>query len=938
MKRITTRKSRISNFCHKTAIFLFVLFLANIFFYGIIYAATTVYGRITDQTITYNGSLSNIHRGYFHNEKFYSGSGDKVLPTYASKSSGTGMQFGVGDAVAECTSSDGSNKSTVLSQNDVNEEYAIPECIDSPVEFVNFLRNKNSLTSNGYNDTRRKIGSAYIVQSMLGRNGPGYGSCLSSYYCDISAADFTTLQNLLTDYDNVSQINWNKPSLPSEGLDSMFGLTSSTSFYDIFAFEEDVTRDGIDIFNSSGTSLYKLWRFCGNPIGRLKGIDPFEWPVDPTSWSIYTGTEVNPSQAAPGQLVTWKHKIRNTLLSDNTTLPVDYGYVTTSSSFASIPVDNSGVWLDQLPIGTDPTLLFRALSTRSSTATIPATALHGDQVCRATYAEPQNQDPLSGRTVSSEKCVTVMADWDMQAKSKININGGLWSSPGWTIPDAKPGEKLSWKHEVENKGDAKSTEKVKYGYRPISGSDIYVNELKFDNSGPDSKRTYFYKDSPPYTITQDDVDHTLCSSAYAVKKSMSGGTEWSTPACAYVPYDYELKPTITTDPTNIAVPGGSMTVKPKVDNQIGPTKSRPTHWDVKVYINDIYQSPPLAEGNNVVFDPIVTDLGTYNYSVPATLNVGDKLCFRLTVKPWNDNPFSGEKTVETCVFVGKMPKVQVWGGDVRSRNGDVETSLTNETANTYGSWAEYAILAKEKIIGMASGSALASIGHPLVSDICTISMLSFTNAGPATCSTSTPKGKYTITGNQPNVSASFSAATSLPTDWITNTTSGNYVYNTTGNETLPAGTLAVGRRVVINATGHNITISGNIRYQDVSLNDIKNIPQLVIIADNINIQANVKNVDAWLVATTGDGIINTCSNVPLSDLKSGTCFEQLTINGPVIAKELKLRRTAKSDNSTKADPAEIINLRADAYLWGASQATAGNRLRTVYSTELPPRF
>src|SRR5690606_28527099 len=105
------------------------------------------------------------------------------------------------------------------------------------------------------------------------------------------------------------------------------------------------------------------------------------------------------------------------------------------------------------------------------------------------------------------------------------------------------------------------------------------------------------------------------------------------------------------------------------------------------------------------------------------------------------------------------------------------------------------------------------------------------------------------------------------------------------------------------------------------------IPQVVIIANNILIDESVSRVDAWLVAagTGANGIVNTCSASNLDNaspaqletrLHAGRCDDRLTVNGPVIANRLLLRRTAGAGPGNQAgNPAEVFNFRPDAYLW-----------------------
>jgi hypothetical protein len=173
----------------------------------------------------------------------------------------------------------------------------------------------------------------------------------------------------------------------------------------------------------------------------------------------------------------------------------------------------------------------------------------------------------------------------------------------------------------------------------------------------------------------------------------------------------------------------------------------------------------------------------------------------------------------------------------------------------------------------------------------------------------------------------------------------NRVETADADITITGGTLAKGEWLVINAKDRKVTITGNIDYANVPLQKIADIPQLVIIADQIDIENSVTNIDAWLIASGPTGTINTCTRSGATTIGITTpltkdlCDNLLTINGPVMANKLYLRRTAGAEDAAQIGvAAETINLRPDAYLWGSYQASRSARLETTYSQELPPRF
>jgi hypothetical protein len=149
-----------------------------------------------------------------------------------------------------------------------------------------------------------------------------------------------------------------------------------------------------------------------------------------------------------------------------------------------------------------------------------------------------------------------------------------------------------------------------------------------------------------------------------------------------------------------------------------------------------------------------------------------------------------------------------------------------------------------------------------------------------------------------------------------------------------------GRWIIINAPKATVTIANNIIYTDDALQTTRDIPQVVIIANRINILGDVERVDAWLIATGEVGAIYTCADVAAeSDLRANNCGKQLTVNGPVVTRHLYLWRTSGASPVAQiGEPAEIFNLRPDAYLWATAYNSSGGRLPTASTTELPPRF
>lgn len=156
---------------------------------------------------------------------------------------------------------------------------------------------------------------------------------------------------------------------------------------------------------------------------------------------------------------------------------------------------------------------------------------------------------------------------------------------------------------------------------------------------------------------------------------------------------------------------------------------------------------------------------------------------------------------------------------------------------------------------------------------------------------------------------------------------------------LPSGAITVGagqtRIYTINGTA---TIRGNIRIHD-GYRNLTDMAQVIIIADNIRIAPNVTQIDAWLITRPG-GMIHTCDgHDSVEVLSSNICNQRLIVNGPIITSDLRKMRTAGAGIGVEsADPAEIFNLRADAYLWTFWQIHSNRAVRTTFSHEMPPRL
>lgn len=584
-------------------------------------------------------------------------------------------------------------------------------------------------------------------------------------------------------------------------------------------------------------------------------------------------------------------------------------------------------------------------------------------------------------------------EWYISAKSYVDkINGAV---AGQSKSKALPGQQIDWVNKVYNDGPDRTTESI-YSNVVLSGGFSYGwDGTRAGGSVGDDKRKGEIRnitDYSDYWVSQADVGKNLCQQVQFDPKNWEGDRNGKgNKVCVYIAYNYDLKPSISDDQSDVIEPGTTIKLYPDVDNVIPtyPTRSENIEWRITEVRYDSGNPIPTDLLNNSTYSN-TTPCPTGSYFNPnngcrliksgttqfkengdylsgtnllATASIGDypsgtKICYAFSIRP-NSNKFINNNNVKdnrwrhsrlSCVVIGKKPKVQVWGGDTVTAKA-VQTSTTYKSVGaangTFGSWTEYGIMASSSITGMASGSAFVTMpksgvltgfepGNPNPTVI-NYSKLSLSNSNSPTL------GSYTsISKTLPDLLATYPGGnilkdTTFAPNSLTSST-GTMIYDAGAkNLNVTASTLSKSKTIIIKTTGQ-ITISGNQRYNNGPYKSIDQIPQLILIGKRIVIASDVTNVDAWLVASD---YVTTCDygNDTTTALTNATCEKQLTVNGPVITNKLYLRRTYGSENGTKSnDPAEIFNLRADAYLWSASQASDHSQVYSARTFELPPRF
>lgn len=410
---------------------------------------------------------------------------------------------------------------------------------------------------------------------------------------------------------------------------------------------------------------------------------------------------------------------------------------------------------------------------------------------------------------------------------------------------------------------------------------------------------------------------------------------------------------------------------------------RQTYSQVKTIDTSSVKPPYLDYANQNTTTKILDQTPR---TVPDDVPIGSKYCTatgvfpsKITLDPKNKS-FSKKPNYQvivsnkwkisspSCRTIAKKPNFQVWNNKLQTE-GDIKSSTSTKTEFaelgldpnfnkiTFGSWAELAVSANGQISNFSSAAGLGyrDYGFELSGGTDSFNMQ---NLSKLTISNAEPD-KIQL-GNA-GIHSSQNLATKLrqyftkahPQVKLINDCSQVSQLNTLLKNS-PQKT------IVINCDG-DVQINQDIAYslnsgadnlgqQHTEYEGIKDLPQALIFAKNISVAANVKRIDAWLVA---ENTINTCSDKPIN---SDTCNNPLTVNGPIFADSLKLNRTAGAwsafeyglsgsgvlgrnyTNYGAVSPAEIFNLRADAYLWAYHQANLRPKASTIYTRELAPRY
>lgn len=748
-------------------------------------------------------------------------------------------------------------------------------------EFINYI---NGVLTGG--NTRDRMGAAFVIQTMRGQ---GYGASNPP-----SAGEITDWEDRV----NSSKIRIKYES-KSYTVNSSFVHYDTGEYDDMYFNEADSTPSLNFIYDADGdwgttgdqTTAYLLKVSCANPIGKVGLPDPDYW--DASGEAFVNG--VHDVSAYPSEHVKFTYELNN------------IGTANAPKIWWSTSGGSSG---DVFNLAAGSSKALPSAAPGYEDYTVPNTP--GVTYCRhMSFQDSQNDDVTED---SNNACVTVKSNFDLYPG--VNGAGGSYTPvplmTGGTIPLGA---------EIKN-----------------NGSDSDINS--------------------PYEVHQFTVENTVAGKPdfSSVFTSVQG------------PYRYT-----TSDHAN---------------------NTACTGWLSGKYAGKI-TSCALKESGSQKFPAGLKTLGVFDINADD-YNPGDWVCrfmsvgiysYTVAIPPVNNVTHRISQPV--CVVIAKQPSVQVWGGDVRVGNnfatetpahdslldgsasvitGTFKAKNSDSVSATFGSWAEYGIFAPapDGIIKSVSGGALSGAKGLTVDPASDLELnpLSFSNTESGyfgkweqahqidSIEDFVKRYPEGAPHNGPQVPlASIDSSDRVQDGDI------KIVRLTNPVETELKGTHTSSGTAILIAD-QTVRITDDIIIKDTKskIHKLGYAPQVIIIAKNIIIDSNVKRIDAWLIARPTDpaetlnglnGKISTCDSIIqppgkyTDGLKLGQCDEPLIINGAVMAKEVQFRRTYGADRTDGLGaPAEIINLRADAYMWARPTSAAGEGLpiKTMTVTELPPRF
>ena len=387
-----------------------------------------------------------------------------------------------------------------------------------------------------------------------------------------------------------------------------------------------------------------------------------------------------------------------------------------------------------------------------------------------------------------------------------------------------------------------------------------------------------------------------------------------------------------------------------------------------------------------------------NYNV-FDASAGDYMCFVSSVTKEASNGYEDMTDAgngrlaysePACAIIAKRPSFQVWGSDMYS-NSEINAKTaakrnvynaykdnishdfdkTGSGSTIYGSWVEEGLILGND--GLGHSGVTTDLASGAATGLNTYSKMAYSGSTGDFCNDQSPLTLANYDGSGCRVSGSGitlnlnnddrrklisywienpgDSSPSSPTGATINYT--NYSTDTTISAmTIPKSTteiIEVDGKLTI---GDDITYDGHYNNDFTTNNTAKDIPKMIIYANNVDIKCSVEKLDAIIITKEG-GTVNTCSDASNndSDPKRG---KQLKIFGMVITDNIVLGRTYGSAawkglnagelydpaKNGQKEPAEVFDFDSSILLWSEFMASSAetDTLQVVYQVEIAPRY
>lgn len=875
-----------------------------------------------------------------------------------------------------------STKGPVLPNNNYSID-SIPASVNSTAALYEFLYDKYThtgpygATNPDYVGVPRaqqwdRTGSAFLVNSMLGRNGNQASRTISN-------ADWSTLQQRLA----AMTFNYS-PNVST----SSFGCINTFYQYgndDVSYYGDCGENRPAIVLTYGGSIVYVLYYICANPIGNFPGLPAVEYTLNPSisvnphtsdgATSVNLTASVSKGGASAVNGAQWESDtftlapgvpvpgggpsgLAPAAFYKNGAKPLTTGTSSGAANFtASVtPIALSPQQIDSYPVGTRICYTLSVYPYQRNNAIWNHSAPDCVTISKSPKVQVLGSDLIVGRGVASpgskvSTSTTIHRTGSATGTFDPNMVTGFY---GTGTDGAGNAQNVDNRAVADQHWRISSIDPGTAGINPCQGnpgSAFLVAATTYQ--GQSSPRNPAGNPDPAWKLDPSSIkgawiganplastgyykqQNPSASCTYPANFTINGFTSYTYNGKTYNTVDsaiQALAPVWTFQMNDFQV---TSTASCKIDpNSLQLNLKMSADDEAEIYINGVLVASKMDNANRDVKGDTsgLKSAGKW----PASLV---SVTTRKVVGAFRE----GANTITIKVKSASTATGLIVGG------GTTATGTCAPPDDTqYGSWAEYGIIPSGTVTGMASAAGLAGGISPTT--LCSFSLLTFANNQNGSSCAAGTVGNYSLLTPQPQIATQFPVtATTQRLNGTVNVDAlpggQTYTTNVNGAITLTSTTpMPAHKWIVINAPTATVTISKNLTYTTANLTSVADIPQLVIIAKTILIADTVTQVDSWLVATgtaAGQGI-NTCSSVVPGSPTSATvnaskCNAQLTVNGPIMTTHLYMYRTGPVNGGTGA-PAEIFNLRPDAYLWALNDASGSGRLPTVSTTELPPRY